>query len=355
MTFLPGAPSLEYNKVMKKVNIILVGYGRVGKAFFQVAYEKTALCQERYGLDLKFHSICEIDGALFPSDPLDVSHILTEHNSLFSLRESPFWKSGLALKDVLSSIEPGVLVECTPSNIKSGEPGLSHLRQALDSGWHVVTANKGPLVVDFRGLREKAKERGVALKISGATAAALPTLDVALYSLAGTEIYRIEGILNGTTNYILTRMREGMDYKQALEEAQSKGIAEPDPSLDVEGWDTASKILLITNTVMDTDFTLKDVKVEGITAIPSQILHKGREEGRALKLLGIFSKEEETRPEVSLKLIDSSHPLFGVGGANKGITFTTDTMHSVTVTGGKSDPRGAGAALLKDIINIYWR
>jgi homoserine dehydrogenase len=340
---------------MKRVNIILMGFGRVGKTFLQIVHEKIEFCQKRYGLDLKLHSICEIDGALFSSEALDLSQVFGEFSSLSLLRGSPYWKTGLHLQDLLNSIEPGVLVECTPSNIKSGEPGLSHLRQALDSGWHVVTANKGPLVVDFRGLREKAKEGGVALKISGATAAALPTLDVALYSLAGTEIYRIEGILNGTTNYILTRMREGMDYKQALEEAQSKGIAEPDPSLDVEGWDTASKILLITNTVMDTDLTLKDVKVEGITAVPIHLLDEGREEDKALKLLGEFSREEDFKLEVSPKLIDRSHPLFGVDGANKGITFTTDTMHSVTVTGGKSDPRGAGAALLKDIINIYWR
>ncbi len=338
---------------MKRVNIIVVGFGRVGKAFLQIIYEKTEFCQERYGLDLKLHSICEIDGALFSPDSLDVGHILEKFSSLSFLRENPCWKIGLHLQDLLKSIEPGVLVECTPSNIKSGEPGLSHLRQALDCGWHIVSANKGPLIVDFRGLREKAKEQGVALKISGATAAALPTLDVALYSLAGAEIHRIEGILNGTTNYILTRMREGMDYNQALEEAQSKGIAEPDPSLDVEGWDTASKILLISNAVQDADFTLDDMQVEGITAIPSQILNQGREEGKALKLLGEFSREEDFKLEVSPKLIDRSHPLFAVDGSNKGITFTTDTMHSVTVTGGKSDPRGAGAALLKDIINIY--
>ncbi|UCC40592.1 MAG: homoserine dehydrogenase [Candidatus Aminicenantes bacterium] len=338
---------------MKKVNIILVGFGRVGKAFFQVVHEKTAFCQERYGLDLRLYSICEIDGALFSPDPLDASHILERFPSLSLMRENPYWKEGLHLRDLLSSIEPGVLVECTPSNIRSGEPGLNHLRQALDGGWHVVTASTGPLVVDFRGLREKAKEHGVKLKFSGATAAALPALDMALYSLAGAEVYRIEGILNGTTNYILTRMKEGMDYKQALEEAQSKGIAEPDPSLDVEGWDTASKILLITNAALDADFTLDDIKVEGITAIPTYLLVQGKEEGKALKLLGRFSKEEKTPLEVSLKVIERSHPLYGVNGADKGITFTTDTMHSVTVTGGKSDPRGAGAALLKDIINIY--
>lgn len=330
-----------------------MGFGKVGQAFLQIAHKKAEFCRRQYGLDIRFQSIFEIDGALFSSQTLEMGKILEEISSVSLFRKSSYWKPDVDLQEVLTSIEPGVLVECTPSNIRSGEPGISHIRQALEKGWHVVTANKGPLVVDFRGLREKAQENRVALKFSGATAAALPTLDVALYSLAGTEIFRIEGILNGTTNYILTRMKDGMDYQEALEEAQSKGIAETDPSLDVEGWDTASKILLIANAVLNADFTLDDVKIEGINLIPSHLLHQGREEDKALKLLGRFLKEEEPHLEVTLAIIDSTHPLFSVNGANKGITFVTDTMNSVTVTGGKSDPRGAGAALLKDIINIY--
>jgi homoserine dehydrogenase len=196
----------------------------------------------------------------------------------------------------------------------------------------------------------------VDLRFSGATAAALPTLDVALYSLAGTEISRIEGILNGTTNYILTRMKEGIEYQKALKEAQSRGIAEPDPTLDVGGWDTASKILIISNAVLHTDFSLADVKVDGITAVPTNLLNEGKEEGRALKLLGKITKETGSfHLEVGVTLIDKDHPLFGVDGTNKGITFLTDTMDSITVTGGKSDPRGTGASLLKDIINIYFQ
>jgi len=264
------------------------------------------------------------------------------------------WRPGIRLDSVLEKERAGVLVECTPSNIKKGEPGLSHLHQALDRGWHVVTANKGPLVVDFPGLKRKAKEKHLALKFSGATAAALPTLDVALFSLAGAEITGIEGILNGTTNYILTRMEDGMDYREALREAQAKGIAESDPSLDVEGWDTASKILLIANEVLGTEFSMKDVKVEGITNISPHIVNQARKKGKSLKLLGKLTKiKDEFKIEVALSAIDDSNPLFGVDGANKGITFTTDTMDKVTVSGGKSDPRGAGASLLKDIINIY--
>jgi homoserine dehydrogenase len=210
------------------------------------------------------------------------------------------------------------------------------------------------LVVEFSGVRKKAEKNRVSLGMSGATAAALPTLDVALHSLAGAEIYRIEGILNGTTNYILTRMSEGMEYSVALWEAQEKGIAEPNPSQDVEGWDTAAKILIITNVIFGAAYTLRDIHVEGITHIPSELREDARAAGNALKLIGRFvHKNKLPLLETRLSLIDPSHPLFGVYGTQKGITFFSDTMDSVTVTGGKSDPRGAAAALLKDIINIY--
>ena len=334
------------------INIILMGFGNVGRAFLQVAHEKKELCLKRYGLELRFISIFEIEGALFSAASLDTSEFLEKSAS--QLAAHLHWRPGLKLEQVLKEVKPGVLVECTPSNIKTGEPGLSNLRKALSKGWNVAVANKGPLVVDFKSLKQLAQKNRATLKFSGATAAALPTLDVGLFSLAGAEILRIEGILNGTTNYILTRMEEGISYEEALREAQAKGIAEADPSLDVEGWDTASKILLIANEVMEKDFVLNDVKVEGITNIPSELLHRAKKEAKVLKLLGrLWKEEKEFRIEVALSPIDHSHPLFGVNGTNKGISFFTDTMGAVTVTGGKSDPKGAAASLLKDIINIY--
>ncbi len=331
-----------------------MGFGNVGSAFFRLVHEKKELCQRRYGLDLRFQAVFELGGAFLPPENILSEEILEKYSTHSFLSKSPHWKPGLSLQDLLGSYEPGVLVECTPSNIKDGKPGLSHIRQAIDRGWHVATANKGPLIVDFRGLKMRAKKNDVVIKFSGATAAALPTLDIGLYSLAGTEISQIDGILNGTTNYILTKMREGISYQDALKYAQDKGIAEADPSLDVNGWDTALKILLISNAVLDTNFSIEDVKVEGITDIPQTLFHQGRKEGRALKLLGkLYKKNEDYIINVALEIIEKSHPLFGVDGTNKGITFFTDTMSSITVFGGKSDPRGAGAALLKDIINIY--
>ena len=200
-----------------------------------------------------------------------------------------------------------------------------------------------------------AAENKVAFKISGATGAALPTLDIGFFSTAGAEITSIEGILNGTTNYILTRMKEGSNFQSALKEAQEKGIAEPDPSLDIVGWDTAYKMLLISNSLLNIDISLDEVKVTGIRAIPQKLVNKGREKGKSLKLLGILSgKEGNYQVQVKPEVIDENHPLYNVNGTEKGIVYHTDTMSSITVSGGKSDPLGAAASLLKDIIHIYY-
>jgi homoserine dehydrogenase len=336
----------------RAVNLILVGYGNVGRAFLRLQLEKRSHVRRRHGLDIGVFAIVEVDGVLASKKFLDETSL--PPGPAEELKRNPLWKTNIPLETLFRAKEPGVLVECTPSNIHTGEPGLTHIRTALDSGWHVATASKGPLVVDFTGLRQKAEENRIALKFGGATAAALPTLDVGLYSLAGAEVESIEGILNGTTNYILTRMGEGNSYREALGDAQAKGIAERDPSLDVEGWDTAAKLLLIANAVMNSGFTLQDIRVEGIAGLTPETVQNTAKEGKTLKLLGRATRKRgQFKAEVSPVALDPGHPLFGVNGTNKGITFFTDTMGTVTVTGGKSDPRGAAAALFKDIINIF--
>ena len=336
----------------KTVNLVLMGYGNVGKALVTLLKEKTDRLMESHGLSLLLQAIFRSTGGLFPCAGLKIEDILEAKAADLSFH--PLLKSDLSLESVLREVEPGVLVECTPSNLKTGEPGLTHIRLALDSGWHVVTANKGPLAVDFSGLRKKASRRRLALKFSGAAAAALPALDVGLYSLAGAEILAIEGILNGTTNFILTEMGKGRGYSEALQEARARGIAEPDPVYDVEGWDTAVKLLLIGNAVMGLELRLSDISVAGIVDLPVELVGRTRSEEKSLKLLGSIRREQSgTIASVAPCPIDHSHPLFGVDGRAKGITYFTDTMGAVTIIGGKSDPRGAAAALLKDVINIY--
>jgi Homoserine dehydrogenase len=340
---------------MEKINIILVGFGRVGRSFFNLLREKYDYCRDRYDLLLELRGIIRKKGAILLSSTqriLSPAYFLTE--DLDSLTN---WISSITLSDFLDEFGSGVVVDCTPTNLHTGEPGLSLMKTALEKGWHVVTANKGPLVLRPDELRELATKNNTWIKASGATAAALPTVDIGLYSLAGTEIQAIEGILNGTTNFILTRMSEGLTYEQALQEAQAKGIAEPDPSLDVEGWDTAAKMVLIANQVLGTEIKLNEVIIRGMKGIAIETVEKINRLGKSLKLIGKCDRENHSSPwkiEVGLALLDQEHPLSRVQGTNKGIIFYTDTMGWIAVSGGKSDPRGAAAALLKDIISIYW-
>jgi len=339
---------------MHEVSILLMGFGNVGSAFFSLVQKKAEYCRQRYGINLSWAAVFRSRKALVFSPALAVIDNLERLSSIISSGGIGEWKDNILLSDVIDNYSPGVLVECTPTESYSGGAGLDHIRQALDQGWHVATANKGPLVVDFQGLMEKARSNLRSLKISGATAAALPTIDVALHSLAGSEITKMEGILNGTANYILSRIGEGSDYATALSEAQKKGISETDPTKDVQGWDTAFKVLLLANAVFDQNFSLQEVKVEGISNIEPEVIRESIEKGEKLKLLGrAEKKDEEFILEVRLTAIDSTHPLFTVDNTEKGMTFQTDTMSAVTVIGGKSDPQGTAAALLKDIINIY--
>lgn len=340
---------------MKAVPIALTGFGHVSRAFFTLHREKRGEIAHRYGLHFDITAIVKADGCLFSGRPLDASHILKPQGPTFA--DNPAWRPGMRIQDVFQTAGAGgCLVEGTPSNLTTGEPGLAYIIAALENGWNVVTASKGALVTAFRKLKTLAAGQGLALRYSGAAAAALPTLDIGLVSLAGAAIEGIQGILNGTSNYVLTKMADGLSYEEALQEAQRWGIAEPDPSMDVEGWDSAAKLVLIANTCLDTEFGLRDVSVSGIAGMPAELIKGARAEGKSVKLLASASpgrKGKGWAVEVRPSVLDPSHPLFHVNGTEKGITFLTDTMGSVTVTGGRSNPRGAAAALLKDLINVY--
>ncbi len=340
---------------MKTVPLIVTGFGNVGRVFVSLLREKREDLARRYGLEIEIAAVTKADGCFFTGAPLDVRRISRGGAPWTS--GNPAWHEGMDARKVLEGSPPGgCLVECTLSSLETGEPGLTYISSAFRNGWHAVAASKGALVVGLRELKALAAENGVSLKFSGATAAALPTLDVGVFSLAGARIEGIQGILNGTTNYILTRMAEGLDYDEALKEAQSKGIAEPDPANDVEGRDAACKILLITNACLDADHALREVQVTGIAGLSADFVRSAVREGRAVKLLATAApgrKGGRWSLEVRPSVLDATHPLFHVSGTEKGISFLTDSMGTVTVTGGRSNPRGAAAAMLKDIINIY--
>lgn len=343
--------------------LILCGFGRVGRAFARLLVERAALLRDAYGLALPVVAVADLDGSACLPDAspragegLPLEELALHFEARKSLAEFPVvGRPGWAGREVIERAAADVLVETTPTNIRDGEPALTHVRLALARGMHVASANKGPFLRHYGELRALAARHGAALKLSAAAAAALPTLDVGQVALAGARLAGFEGILNGTTNYILSRMAgEGATYAEALAEARRLGIAEPDPTLDVEGHDTANKVVIIANALLDADLTPERVPVQGITRITPEEVARARRAGTAIKLIGRAAREgDRLAASVGPVALPLDHPLAGVHGAEKAITYHTDTMDRITVMGGKSDPRGAAAALLKDIINIF--
>jgi homoserine dehydrogenase len=253
--------------------------------------------------------------------------------------------------ELIKEVEHEVTVEATPTNAETGEPGLTHIITALESGRHVVTSNKGPLAVEYKRLMELAAKKDKVLRFEATVGGAMPIFSLVKQDLAGNAILSIKGILNGTCNYILTRMAEdGLPYEHVLKEAQEIGIAETDPSQDVEGMDTAVKLVILANSIFGKNATCKDVEVTGITEITPDALTLADEAGYVIKLIGEVDCEGNLK--VAPRLVPKEDPL-NVGGILNVATIKTDLAGDITVIGKGAGPIEAASAILSDIIGIF--
>lgn len=328
------------------MKIGLVGTGGVGRALI-------GLIGKRDDMDLVF-ALNSRSGA---GDPLGLdceglAEYLQENSDLSEYGEGGFgtWELG----DVLKSYKVDLLVEATPTNKGTGEPAATTIRLALQEGIHVVTANKGPVMLHFKELGDLAEENGLGLGIGATAGAALPTISAGENDLLGSRLLGIRGVLNGTTNYILHLMEtEGMSYGDALRKAQEEGIAETDPSQDVEGWDTAIKMTIIANALAGTDLTLEDAQVTGISHLTLEDIGAAKREGKRYRLLGELDLQDENPRALVRPIMVSQEDIFyGVQGKYKGVEYITDNLGEIAIIGGASDVRGAAAAIIRDILQI---
>lgn len=324
------------------MNIGIIGYGGVGKALIRLLKEKDIPCKVKY--------ILKSDGALFNSKGLDIKKIIQAEDNI---KEHNEWMESKNFENIIDE-EIDFLVELSPTNMKTGEPALSYIREALNRGINVVTGNKGPILIDYLGLKELAKKNNVSLGIGCTTGGALPSISGGTIDCAGSKIEEIQGVLNGTTNYILKEMgAKEIEYQEALRQAQELGIAETNPKMDVEGFDTAIKMIILTNALMGEKLTLEDAEIKGITKVTVKDIKDAEQEGKKIKLVGkAFSKEGNIKVKVAPVALEEGHPLYSVEGKNKGVYYKTDTLGDITIIGGASSTRNAAAAILRDIKNI---
>ncbi len=303
------------------MNIAIIGCGGVGKALLALLErQQTLLAKENLHINVKY--------IIGRGD--DVSPALAD-----------------------SDLDTAVIL--TPTNKDNGQPGLDYARAFLSAGKHVVTADKGIIIHGYTELRDLATSKGVKLALGCTTGGALPSINAGIFDMAGSNIVSIEGILNGTTNFILDEMEaSGCEYAEALAKAQQDGIAEANPTLDVEGWDTAGKLLILTKVLMDQAATLDDVEVEGITKLTAADIKEAAASGYKYKLVGRAEiSDGKLHLTVKPDPIPANHLLYAVSGKNKAVRYVSDTLGELVIMGGASGTTPAAASVLRDLVNIH--
>lgn len=331
------------------MRIILVGYGVVGRSVTGILARRNAEKVRDYGFSPKVVAIADIDGAVVNPRGLSPMKLEALRQTRPISSDPEFGKPGMSVLDVIESVEAEVVVEATPVNIVNGEPAISHITKAFKTGKHVVTTNKGPLALAMPSLTELAEYNNVYFRFSGTVGGGTPILEFAKHCLEGDRILGIRGILNGTTNYILTEMSQNrVTFNEALANAQKLGYAETEPSMDVDGFDAACKVVILTNWIMNRKTTLKDVKRVGIRDVSLEALDEASKKGNTIKLIGSIDSDA---PTVKPTEIAKNSPLC-VSGVLNAVTFSTEFAGEQTIVG-----RGAGgpetaSAILRDLLDI---
>jgi homoserine dehydrogenase len=370
--------------------LALIGFGTVGQGLAEILSERRGRYRNDFGADFELVAVSDINrGSIYHPAGLEPELLLRNADDLERI-DAPH--KGWDSVETIVETNADVVLEMAYTDLETGEPGFSHARAALASGKHIVMSNKGPVALRFPELLALAGEKGRAIGVEATVMSGTPTLALGTEMLKGAGVTRIEGILNGTTNYILTRMGEGLAYPDALAEAQQKGYAEADPTGDIEGVDAAGKVAILANLVMGLPVAIGDVERQGISHLTPEDVRRAEADGRVWKLIGTIERSVERSVErpaerpverssaaggperdasewpeqaaatggaagyvarVAPEQVELTHPLAGITGATNAVTFTTDYLGDVTLVGPGAGRLETGYAMIADLLKIH--
>lgn len=334
---------------MIECKICIMGFGSVGQGIVNAIALKKESFKKQYGIDLKIVAVADSSSSAILDSGLDEKTLIEVKEKNGNLSRYPMVGSSLNGLDILEDLDYDCLMDVTPTNIETGEPARSLTLKAFSDGKDVVTSNKGHLAVNFKEIINAAEENNVEFKYEATVGGAMPIINFAKETLGSCEIESIIGILNGTTNYILSRMTsEGTSYLNTLNESQELGIAETDPTQDVEGIDAACKTVILANSLLGIEATYSDVHVEGISQITSEAISLAKKDGYLIKLIGEISKEGL---KVSPRLVKQGSP-YDLSGTLNMATIKTDLAGDISVIGKGAGSLETASAMLTDLINI---
>lgn len=338
--------------------LAFIGFGNVARSLAKLLVRKQDVLKSKHDVTFSFTGVSTgRHGFAVNPDGLDIQKVL-------ELVESGKDVSSLSIKPLADSLEviqhsnADVMFENSPVNTQTGQPALDHIRTALNLGMHAITANKGPVVHGYRELTALAKSKGKIFRHESTVLGGAPVFSVMREAFPLAELISFKGIFNATTNVILSRMENGEAYEDAVKYAQSIGLAETDPTNDVDGWDAAIKVAALVTVLWDTPMTPQQVNPTGIRGITPEMIAKGRAENKRYKLVCSAEKiGDKVEASVSPQLVDSTSPLYGMMNSSTGITFRTDVIldYSITLSekpGMQGGPEETAYGLFADFVNL---
>lgn len=347
-------PGPLYRKIkMKEYSLVFMGFGNVGQALARLLIRKQAALADQYGISFKTVGIATgrhgqaIDAAGIPLSA--ALECLERGKPLDRLSAMPPPTDGI---DFIRACPADILFENTPTNHTDGQPAIAYLRTALESGMHAITANKGPVVHAYQPLRDLADAQGRRFLFESAVMDGAPIFSLFRGALPAVDLRGFRGILNSTTNLILEHMEQGESLEEATRYAQQIGIAETDPSADVDGWDAAIKVAALATVLMNRPTLPQDVKREGIRSLDGSQVAAARSKNCRLKLVCEARLENgRLNASVAPRLVDSTSPLFSVCGTSSYIEFELDSLPGLGILESNPGPETTAYGLLADMIN----
>jgi homoserine dehydrogenase len=335
------------------MKIGLIGFGSVGQGLVTILRDKSVELKEKYGFSPVITAVVTRSrGTVMHSHGLSLEGLLTaiQAGGLAFYPDTDGLDRTITAQQVAASSHIDVLIEVSPTNLDTAQPALDLCHIALDHGKHVVLANKGPVALAYANLMTRAAQHKRRVLFEGTVMAGTPSIRLGMEALAGCTVSKVRGIINGTTNYMLTQMETGRTYADVLEEAQRLGYAESDPAGDVDGWDAAGKLLILSNALFGHAPKLANMLVTGIRGLTPMDIAQAAAEGMRWKLIAEASPNGASVQPVKIPL---SHPLAGVGGTQNAVTFSTDLMGDITLVGAGAGSIQTGFAVLSDLLTLH--
>lgn len=320
------------------MKIAILGMGAVGRGILKMVDGKD--------LGLTVTGLADSKSGLMDKDGIHIEEVLSAKQERGYCGDK-----SLSATDIVERADYDVLIEVTPTDAKTGEPATGFIKKAIGRGKNVVTSNKGPIALHYAELQSQARKHRVAVRYEATVGGAIPVMHTLQHGLAGNRVLAVFGILNGTCNFILTRMAaEGLTYDQALLEAREMGYAEADPTYDVKGIDAAIKLVILSNTIWKRNVKLGDVDITGIDMLTTDALRLAEEQNSTIRLIA------EAVPErgilrVAPRVLPKNHPLVVEGSLNA-ITIETDMAGEVTLIGKGAGSRETASAIIGDVLFI---